>query len=203
MTTTMTTTTPPPPKISLLDPLRCRQSPHNTRLQTITALLRGYSSLSVPTLLTRLTPDFTHRVLPSSLHIPPHDLDAFAAHARSMFSLFREFEMVPVEVFEDAEESAVVILAKMEGVLQYGGERWENECVLVVRLTADGEGVREVVEFVDSAKAGEMRGRFGPEGFGAGERGVFGSLGMVGRLVVLLGVAGGTMLGARRWLLRD
>lgn len=201
---TTTTTTPPTPKMLSPDPPRCCQSPHDTRLLTITALLRGYSSLSVPTLLARLTPDFTHRVLPSSLHMPPHDLEAFAAHARSMFSLFREFEMVPVEVFEDAEESAVVILAKMEGVLQCGGERWENECVLVVRLTPDGERVREVVEFVDSGKAGEMRGRFRPEGFGGGEgRGVFGSLGLVGRLMLLLGVAGGTMLGARRLLLRD
>lgn len=181
----------------------CRQSAHDHRLLTISALLRGYSSLSVPTLLSRLTPDFSHRVLPSSLHIPPHDLDAFAAHARSMFSLFRSFEMIPVEVFEDAGEDTVVVLATMVGVMKEGGERWVNECVLVVRLTADGGRVREVVEFVDSAKAGEMRGRFRPEGFGRGEEGgrpggVFGSLGVA----LILGVAGGVMLGVRRWLLR-
>ncbi|KAK0742682.1 hypothetical protein B0T18DRAFT_289047, partial [Schizothecium vesticola] len=132
-----------------------------TRLLTVSSLLRGYSSLSLPTLLAPLADDFTHRVLPSSLHVPPHDLDAFVAHARSMFSIFREFEMIPVEVFEDAEQDAVVVFAKMEGTTKEG-EKWENECVMLVRLTGDGEGVKEVVEFVDSKKAGEMRGRFRP-----------------------------------------
>ncbi|KAK1828027.1 hypothetical protein QBC39DRAFT_375062 [Podospora conica] len=179
--------------------------PVRHHISTTSSLLRGYSSLSVPALLAPLTPDFTHRVLPSSLRVPPHDIDAFAAHARSMFSLFRRFEMVPVEVFEDVDQDAVVILARMEGETK-GGEAWENECVLVVKLTEDGRGVREVVEFVDGGKAGEMRGRFGPEGFGpvgGGGRGVLFGLGWVGGLVLFLGVAGGTMVGVRRWLLRD
>lgn len=42
-------------------------------------------------------------------------------------------------------------------LVEAGYEEWWTECVLFVRLTADGRKVEEVREFVDSKKAEELQ----------------------------------------------
>ncbi|KAI0480951.1 hypothetical protein GGR56DRAFT_672006 [Xylariaceae sp. FL0804] len=83
---------------------------------------------------------------------------------------------------EEQEEPVVMVHAQMRGRLKKdaaaaagaagrdgdgdGGETWwENECVMMIRLTADATLVREVVEFVDSAKAIEMARSHAPKDF--------------------------------------
>ena len=64
--------------------------------------------------------------------------------------------MVPQQIFEDEHSNAVIVYAKMVGELKGLGP-WENECVIVLRMSEDGTEVVEQTEFVDSAKANELR----------------------------------------------
>lgn len=135
------------------------------RLQTAHALLDGYGSLSVPTLTAPLADDFKHQVLPESLGMPTRDKAAFEQHAAGIFSVFESFAMVPKAVFEDSERNAVVVSARMQGTLKGGKGEWRNECVMLIALSEDGTRVVAVEEFVDSAKALEMRAKMAPAGF--------------------------------------
>ena len=179
-------------------------SQKSTHLRTVNALLEGYNSLSVRHLLQPLAPTFVHRVLPTTLNMPARDKDAFAQHARGVFSVFRQFRMIPVEIYEDPVEGVVVVYARMEGTIKAGRQAWRNECILIVKLSEDGREVLEVDEFVDSLKAVEMKARHAPKEFGAetGRRGMFG-VGWAGGLLLFTCLAGGTMFGVRRYLLRD
>ncbi|KAK5012566.1 hypothetical protein LTR60_004312 [Cryomyces antarcticus] len=128
----------------------------STRLNTAYAVIDSYSSLSSEAMLAPLAPDFTHQVLPESLGMPTRDRDAFGAHSTRIFSVFSRFAMVPQAVFEDAAANAVVVYAKMVGEL-IGLGAWENECVVMMRMSHDGSQVVESKEFVDSAKANLLR----------------------------------------------
>lgn len=133
------------------------------RLKTTEALLDGYSSLSVEQLTAPLSSNFTHQVLPESLGMPDRNAKQFAEHAVGIFSLFSEFRMNPEAMFEDQRQNAVVVLARMEGKLKSSGEEWLNECVMIIGLSEDGTQVVKVTEFVDSAKAVEMRKNHAPK----------------------------------------
>lgn len=140
----------------------------NTKKPAITALLDAYGSLSVPQLLDLLAPSFTHRVLPESLGMPVRDKEAFARHAAGIFGVFDSFRMEPAEILKvEGWRETWVVRAHMEGVLRGGKGGWTNECVLIVKMDEEGMLVQEIQEFVDSAKAVEMKKRHAPEDFGA------------------------------------
>ncbi|KAK3342264.1 hypothetical protein B0H65DRAFT_558596 [Neurospora tetraspora] len=120
----------PPPPLSLAD----------TRLKTLRLLLQGYSSLSVPTLLQSLSPQFTHEVLPQSLGMPVRGKEDFAHHAAMVFSAFKSFEMKPTELWEDPDKGEVILRCAMEGVLKNKeGPEGEKE-----ESGAEGDGKVEV-----------------------------------------------------------
>lgn len=127
------------------------------RMITTEALLDGFSSLDVQRLTAPLSSDFTHQVLPESLGMPVRNAKQFAKHAAEVFSAFREFRMNPKVIFEDQGQNAVVVHARMEGVLKGSDEDWLNECVMIIAFSEDETRVVKVTEFVDSAKAIEMR----------------------------------------------
>lgn len=170
-----------------------------TRLHTVHNLLEGYSSLSVPQLLEHLSPDFFHFVLPSRLGMPALDKGSFALHAAGIFAIFEEFRMVPSAMYEDEDQGVVIIHARMEGTLKdrWQGGEWNNECIMIVRLSKDGEQVLQIQEFVDSAKAIEMRETYAPEHFTpAKERG--GS--WVSKVILFTCLAAGSFYAVRRVL---
>lgn len=149
----------------LLDSRADASSIRLQRLETVHTLLDGYSSLYVPTLLKPLSVDFTHHVLPASLGMPMRDRESFSQHAQAIFSIFSEFRMIPDAIYDDDARGAVVVHARMEGITTQGAQRWTNECVMMVRLSSDGREVVGIQEFVDSAKALEMKARFAPRNF--------------------------------------
>ena len=185
-------------------------------MNTIQSLLDGYSSLSVPVLLHPLSDDFTHRVLPRSLGMPIRDKEAFSHHAEGIFAIFSKFRMIPEEIYEDEAQGVVIIHAGMEGIVKSRsrrgqGEEWRNECVMIIRLSADGSQVVEIQEFVDSAKALEMKRKHAPRGFGVRGMGLMGSGGeggeggsgalwWIGNTMLFSCVAAGTFYGVRRLL---
>ncbi|KAK4942825.1 hypothetical protein LTR66_014665 [Elasticomyces elasticus] len=139
----------------------------SARLKTAHRLLAAYSSLDVGAILSNLSSDFTHQVLPASLGMPTRDKASFAAHAGGITSVFSKFDMNPQMVLEDGKENAVVVYCKMVGEMrpQKGGGEWANECMMVMRMSEDGERVVQVREFVDSYKAMQMRSQVKPEDF--------------------------------------
>lgn len=136
-----------------------------SNMQTVHRLLDGYGSLSVPTLLEPLADDFQHRVLPESLDMPTRDKASFAEHATGVFGIFEKFQMIPLSTYEDRDSNAVVVHARMQGTMKRGAAEWRNECIMMIRLSADGNKVVDIAEFVDSAKAVQMRQKHAPEVF--------------------------------------
>lgn len=131
-------------------------------LITTEALLEGYGSLNVDQLMGPLSNDFSHQILPESLGMPARNAKQFAEHAAQIFSIFSKFRMIPKAVFEDGGRNVIVVHARMEGTLKGSGEEWLNECVMIISLSADGTQVIKIEEFVDSAKAMEMRKKHAP-----------------------------------------
>ncbi|KAH8768901.1 hypothetical protein F5883DRAFT_553157 [Diaporthe sp. PMI_573] len=127
------------------------------RIKTTEALLDGYSSLNVDRLMSPLSSDFSHQVLPESLGMPIRNANQFAEHAAQIFSVFSQFCMSPKAIFEDQGQNVVVVHARMEGTLKGSNEEWLNECVMIICLSEDGTQVVQIKEFVDSSKAIEMR----------------------------------------------
>ncbi|OTA94705.1 hypothetical protein M434DRAFT_29685 [Hypoxylon sp. CO27-5] len=140
--------------------------PRARRLSTVRALLDGYGSLSVPTLLSTTSPDFYHQVLPESLGMVPRNRESFAQHAAGIFNVFDEFKMIPKSIVDDGPGNMAVVHARMQGVLKGGAGEWINECVMMIQLTPDATQVVKVTEFVDSAKALEMARKHAPDDFG-------------------------------------
>lgn len=141
------------------------KKPQSTRLQTAYRVLDAYSSLSLPAILAPLSEGFTQQVLPASLGMPCRTKPEFAKHAAGITSIFKEFAMVPQTVFEDPAENAVVVYCKMVGELTRDLGSWENECVIWMRFSQDGRSVVEHREFVDSAKAMQMKEKLAPKNF--------------------------------------
>lgn len=137
-------------------------SPRSARLETAYRLLDSYSKLSPQALLANFDASFSYQTLPSSLGLPIRDLDAFGAHAGFITGIFSTFAMVPIAIFEDPVKNAVIATCDMVGHLKseiVGGDgmKWRNECMLVLKMTADGRRIVSMKEFVDSAKGAELK----------------------------------------------
>ncbi|KAJ4291699.1 hypothetical protein N0V90_009594 [Kalmusia sp. IMI 367209] len=140
-------------------------------LQTFRKLLGAYTTLRPAALGANASPTFSHIVLPLSLDLPPRSLENFQQHAAMIFSLFKNFKMVPQgQVHFSKETDTVIAHCKMGGqvngksekgqVLIDGGvTEWWTECVLFVKMSPDGRRIVEVREFVNSAKAEELQKR--------------------------------------------
>lgn len=124
----------------------------STRVRTAHAVLESYSALSVEALLLPLDSGFTHQILPSSLDMPLRTKELFATHASRVTSIFSTFSMVPQSIFEDPARNSVIVHAKMIGEL-IGIGPWENECIIIMKMSEDGTKVVEHTEFVDSLRA--------------------------------------------------
>jgi len=127
-------------------------STDSVRVQTARTALASYGALEVEALLQPLDDKFTHKVLPSSLEMPVRDREAFKTHAGRVTSVFESFAMVPQSTFEDSAKNTVIVHAKMIGELKDLGP-WENECIIFMKMSADGRKVVEHTEFVDSLRA--------------------------------------------------
>ncbi|KAE9375927.1 hypothetical protein N431DRAFT_463988 [Stipitochalara longipes BDJ] len=127
-------------------------SNESIRVQTARAALASYSALEVEALLQPLDDEFTHKVLPSSLEMPLRNREAFTTHADRVTSVFKSFSMVPQSMFEDPVKNTVIVYAKMIGELVDLGP-WENECIIFMKMSANGKKVVEHTEFVDSLRA--------------------------------------------------
>lgn len=183
------------------------ESETSQRLATAYALLEAYSSLSPEMILEKLDDNGRYMILPESLSMPPRTKQEFAAHAAGITSVFKSFKMIPKSIYEDAAANSVIVHAKMDGELAKGsGARWENECVMMLRLNDEGSKIVEIKEFVDSDKAMKMRDKVRPKHFGPPGSGVAIALSLIAGVVpiVLGGIAGAAIMffSSRRDLVR-
>ncbi|PSN68796.1 hypothetical protein BS50DRAFT_619560 [Corynespora cassiicola Philippines] len=145
-------------------------------VKTFRKYVKAYSTLRPQALAATASNDFNHKVVPLSLQLPARTLEPFQQHASMIFSLFESFSMIPQppnhkEAFHFCKETNTVIAhCKMGGkvneqsekgkiLIESGLREWWTECVLFVQMNASGKRVVEVKEFVDSAKAEELKKR--------------------------------------------
>jgi hypothetical protein len=162
------------PAIYLLWPTQ-KHSSKQQHMATFNAFIKSYSTLRPQALTTHASRDFKYTGLPLSLGMPSRTLRPFQSHAALMFSLYSDFAMIPQDnangdaVHFSHETNTVIAHCKLGGNVntaremgaKLGVSEWWTECVLFVRLSKDGKRVEEVREFVDSAKAEDMRRRLG------------------------------------------
>jgi len=145
-------------------------------VRTFRNYIKAYSTKRPQALAANASVDFTHVVLPSALQIPTRTLDPFKMHAGMIFSLFEKFDMLPQSqgpqgnVHYCKETNTVIAHCRMGGkinaqsekgklLIEQGLNEWWTECVLFVRMDDEGRKVVEVREFVNSAKAEELKKR--------------------------------------------
>lgn len=177
----------------------------STRLNTAYSLLDAYGSLSPENILSHLDESCTHQALPESLGMQPRSKEEFRGHAQGITSIFSSFAMIPQNVYEDEQNNAVVIHAKMDGQLNKAGMgQWKNECIMLLRFTPDGTKITQIREFVDSAKAMEMRNKVKPKNFASHQGGLLSTAGWIVSTTVPVALAGAAVLffTGRRDLLR-
>ncbi|KAH7120986.1 hypothetical protein B0J11DRAFT_533071 [Dendryphion nanum] len=143
-------------------------TPH---LTTFRKFIAAYSSRRPQALTATASNNFTYRSLPSSRKTSPRNLESFHAHAAQMFDLFESFNMITQDpVHFSKSTNTVTAHCKMGGrvsesseggkkLIEQGVEQWWVECVLMVKMDRSGRRVVGVSEFVDSAKAEELRER--------------------------------------------
>lgn len=166
----------------------------SSRLQTAYSLLDAYGSLNPDAILDHLDESCTHQALPESLAMPPRSKDEFRAHAQGITSIFSSFAMIPQKVYEDDANNAVVIHAKMDGQLNKPGMgQWKNECIMMLRFTPDGHKITQIREFVDSAKALEMRNKVKPKNFDS-HQGFLSTAGWIVSTTLPVALAGAAVL---------
>jgi ketosteroid isomerase-like protein len=178
----------------------------STRLNTAYSLLDAYGALSPDAILSHLDEDCTHQALPASLEMPPRSKEEFRGHAQGITSIFTTFAMIPQNVYEDHDNNAVVIHAIMDGQLNKPGMgQWKNECIMLLRFTPDGSKITQIREFVDSAKAMEMRNKVKPKNFASHDPTILSTLGWVVSTTVPAALAGAALLylSGRRDLFRN
>ena len=176
----------------------------STRLNTAYSLLDAYGSLSPDAILSHLDDSATHQALPESLGMQPRSKEEFRGHAQGITSIFSSFAMIPQDVYEDEANNVVVIHCKMDGQLNKAGMgQWKNECIMLLRFTEDGTKITQIREFVDSAKAMEMRSKVRPKNFDS-HGGPLATVGWVLSSTVPVALAGAAVLyfSGRRDLLR-
>ncbi|CAD0108923.1 unnamed protein product [Aureobasidium uvarum] len=167
----------------------------STRLNTAYSLLDAYGSLSPDAILDHLDDSCTHQALPASLGMPPRSKEEFRGHAQGITSIFTTFAMVPQNIYEDEDNNAVVIHAMMDGQLNKPGMGpWKNECIMLLRFTPDGSKIIQIREFVDSAKAMEMRNKVKPKNFDSHSGGLLSTVGWVVSTTVPVALAGAAVL---------
>ncbi|KAF2035244.1 hypothetical protein EK21DRAFT_84864 [Setomelanomma holmii] len=141
------------PLIYSLWPTKPRSS--NAYIHTFERLIESYSTLRPQALTTHAARDFTHQIIPLSLNIPPRKLQPFQEHADQIFSLFSSFNMIPQAnrtgdlIYFSPGTNTVIAHCKMGGKVnresemgaKLGLEKWWTECVLLVRMSADGKKV--------------------------------------------------------------
>ncbi|ORY10341.1 hypothetical protein BCR34DRAFT_588680 [Clohesyomyces aquaticus] len=144
------------------------------QLRTFRKYIASYSSLRPAALTASASQNFLHAILPLSLNLPSRTLQPFKQHSAMIFSLFSSFEMIPhpngsgTSMHFSPSTNTAIAHCKMGGRINGESEKgkllvkrgvleWWTECVLFVRFDGVGESVVEVREFVDSAKAGELR----------------------------------------------
>jgi hypothetical protein len=148
------------------------KSSNTPHIQTFHKYIDAYSTLRPAALIATATNTFTHTVLPASLNLPVRTLDPFKQHSAMIFSLFKEFRMIPQppSVHFSRDTNTVIAHCKMGGsvnadsgmgmtLLAQGIKEWWTECMLFVEMDGSGRRVVGVREFVDSAKAEELKRR--------------------------------------------
>jgi hypothetical protein len=143
-------------------------------VRTFHKFLKSYSTLRPQALTTHATRDFTHTSLPADLHLPTRTIGPFREHAETVFEIFTDFEMTPLddEVHFSRETDSVIAHCKMGGkvngesemgakLLASGITEWWTEGVLFVKLSKDGKRVKGVREFMHSKKMEELQIRLG------------------------------------------
>jgi hypothetical protein len=131
---------------------------------TVQQLIDGYTSLQVDKLAATLANDFEHVVLPKSIGMPTHTQQRFKVHAAGIFAVFKTFALLPERFIANVEKRTVVMHCRMEGTLKTES-KWLSECIMIVELSEDYSQVVKITEFVDSARAMEMKDRHAPKDF--------------------------------------
>ena len=138
----------------------------STRHKVALSFLEGFKTLSVEKLLANRTNYCKQVFAPLSLGVV-QDNETFASHIQHLQEVIETFPVTAKEVVEDEKENKVVIWASStanfyESVKDAGlaADEWtyHGEYVFMLSMTADGEQIERIVEFVDTSGTKRLQG---------------------------------------------
>jgi hypothetical protein len=116
---------------------------------TARALYAVYNSGDVDSITSISTPDCIFRRGSSSVAPPIRNLDKYIIHVQSVIdSLAEPWQTGLVDLMVDKRERKAVMFGWTKGTAEAG--RYENEWVILIRMTEDGRKVMERFECIGS-----------------------------------------------------
>lgn len=121
--------------------------------------IEGYNKWTIDAIMAYRDESCIQQVLPASLQRQPMDNATYRAAFGAVMPLFRNFNVVVEDVFEDEAGNKVAMSVRSTADTPIGPYR--NEYVMMFDFTPDGSKIVRVREFVDSAASGKFFARLG------------------------------------------
>ena len=116
----------------------------STRYNTTLAFVGDFSTLDVPTMLSRRTDDCIHSFLLSWIAPPPKDNEAFGEHITRLRQVMPTIPVAVQEVMEDKQKNMAVVYATNQAhfheELKDDGEQWGYQEPYIFILTMNESG---------------------------------------------------------------
>ncbi|KFA81699.1 hypothetical protein S40288_08090 [Stachybotrys chartarum IBT 40288] len=138
----------------------------STLFDTATAYMQVFTTLEPDTITSIQTDDYEHTFAPASLSLPgPYNREQYAAHITSLRGFLRSFPVRFRRVWPNTTQRQVLIWAESEAEFLDSiketatQEDWtfHGEYMWLLTMNESGDKVKQVLEFLDSKKAEQMR----------------------------------------------
>ena len=120
----------------------------STLLETANAAIEGFNTWTAESIMSYRAPNCIHQVLPLSLGRQPLNNEQYKAYFLPIMPAFKNFHVAVQSTVVDVEARQIAMHATSTATTELG--EYNNDYVLVLRMTEDGTKVERFEEFVDS-----------------------------------------------------
>ncbi|KAE9375944.1 hypothetical protein N431DRAFT_437378 [Stipitochalara longipes BDJ] len=128
-------------------------------LQTAHGYLNAHNNRDMESILAFCAPNCVHRAGPPTVKSPDRNNDEYATFNVEVFKVLHTYLATITDAAVDDVSKKVVLSVEAKATADAG--EYENEYVILLRMTEDGKQVVEQYDFVDSHRMIEWMGKLG------------------------------------------
>ena len=128
-------------------------------LQTAHAYLDAHNERDLDKILALCAPTCVHRAGPPTVKSPDRNNEEYANFNVEVFKILHTYLATITDVVADDVSKKVVLSVEAKATADAG--EYENEYVILLKMTEDGKQVVEQYDFIDSQRMIEWMGKLG------------------------------------------